>query len=88
MIEQGVAGPISRLEASIPLVAHSAVPDAVLDLLGRLAVQSNDSARAVAMRESMGIDDRIVGRPEALRLWKEDGPVWIREVQALNLPAD
>ena len=88
MIEQGFSGPISRLEAAIPMVAHSAVPVPVLELLGRLAVQSNETSRAAAMREGMGIDDRIVGRPEALRLWKEDGPVWIREVQALNLPVD
>ena len=88
MIEQGFSGPIARLEASIPMVAHSAVPAPVLDLLGRLAMESNDTARAAAMRDSMGITDRIVGRAEALRLWREDGPVWIREVQALNLPVD
>lgn len=88
MIEQGFSGPISRLEASIPLVAHASVPVPVLEQIARLAVESNDSARAAAMRESMGITDRIVGRAEATRLWREDGPVWIREVQALNLPID
>jgi tripartite-type tricarboxylate transporter receptor subunit TctC len=88
MIEQGFSGPVSRLEASIPMVAHAAVPASVLDLLGKLAVESNESARARGMRDSMGIQDRIQGRDEALRLWREDGPVWIREVQALNLPQD
>lgn len=88
MIEQGFSGPVSRLEASIPMVAHASVPAAVLDLLGRLAVESNDSARARGMRDSMGIRDLIQGRDEALRVWREDGPVWIREVQALNLPLD
>lgn len=88
MIEQGFSGPISRLEASIPLVAHASVPVPVLEQIARLAVESNDSARAVAMRDAMGITDRIVGRAEATRLWREDGPVWIREVQALNLPVD
>jgi tripartite-type tricarboxylate transporter receptor subunit TctC len=88
MIEQGFTGAIARLEASIPLVAHASVPVPVLEAIARLAVESNDSARAAAMRESMGINDRIVGRAEALRLWREDGPVWIREVQALNLPVD
>lgn len=88
MIEQGFSGAISRLEASIPMVAHASVPSAVLDLLGKLAVESNESARARGMRDSMGIRDLIQGRDEALRVWREDGPVWIREVQALNLPLD
>jgi hypothetical protein len=51
-------------------------------------VESNDTPRAKAMREAMGIPDLIVGRAEALKVWREDGPVWIREVQALNLPVD
>lgn len=88
MIEQGFSGAISRLEATIILVAHSAVPAPILELIGKAAVESNDTARAKAMREAMGITDLIVGRNEALRMWREDGPVWIREVQALNLPVD
>ena len=88
MIEQGFAGPTSRLEATIKLVAHASVPAPILELLGKAAVESNDTPRAKAMREAMGIPDLIVGRAEALKVWREDGPVWIREVQALNLPVD
>lgn len=40
------------------------------------------------MREAMGIPDGVMGCEAAQRLWREDGPVWIREVQALNLPVD
>lgn len=86
MIEQGFAGPVSKLESSIPMVAHASVPVPVLEFLAKFAVETNDSARARAMRDSMGITDLIMGRAEALRVWREDGPVWIREVQALNLP--
>jgi len=88
MIEQGFSGPTSRLEATIKLVAHASVPAPILELLGKAAVESNDTPRAKAMREAMGIPDLIVGRAEALKVWREDGPVWIREVQALNLPVD
>ncbi len=88
MIEQGFSGPISQLEAAIPMVAHSAVPASILDFLGKVAVETNDTARSRAMRESMGIPDAVTGRDDAQRLWREDGPVWIREVQALNLPMD
>jgi len=86
MIEQGFSGPVSRLEAAITLVAHSAVPVPLLDFLGKVAVETNDTARSRTMRESMGVPDAVAGRTEALRMWREDGPVWIREVKALNLP--
>ena len=88
MVEQGFSGPIARLEATIILVAHASVPAPILELIGKAAVESNDTARAKAMREALGITDLIIGRNEALRKWREDGPVWIREVQALNLPVD
>lgn len=87
MIEQGMSGSIARLEALIPMVAHSSVPVPVLELIANTAVESNDTPRMRTMRESMGITELISGRAEALRVWREDGPVWIREVQALNLPA-
>lgn len=86
MLEQGFSGTISRLESAITLVAHSAVPVPILDFLGKVAVETNDTERSRTMRESMGVPDAVTGRAEALRLWREDGPVWIREVQALNLP--
>lgn len=88
MIEQGFDGAISRLEAAIVMVARSGVPTPMLDLLSQAAVESNETARSRAMREAMGIPDAVTGRDSALRLWNEDGPVWIREVQALNLPID
>lgn len=86
MIEQGFSGPVSRLEAAIYLVAHSAVPTPILEFLSKAVLETNDTARSRSMRESMGIPDLVTGRAEALRVWREDGPVWIREVQGLKLP--
>ena len=86
MLEQGFSGAISKLESAIPMVAHSSVPAPILEFLAKVAVETNDTQRSRAMRESMGIPDAVAGRAEALRMWREDGPVWIREVQSLNLP--
>ena len=86
MIEQGFSGPVSRLEAAIPMVAHASVPAPVLEFLAKVAVETNDTPRSRNMRDSMGIPDAVTGRAEAQRMWRDDGPVWIREVQALNLP--
>ena len=86
MVEQGFSGPVSRLEASIPMVAHAAVPAPILAFLAKAVLETNDTARSRAMLDSMGIPVVVAGRDESLRLWREDGPVWIREVQALKLP--
>jgi hypothetical protein len=88
LVEQGFAGAASRLEAAIPMVAP------LLDAPGGARVPGQGgggkqrcAARADDARDH-GNPDPIVGRLQALRMWREDGPVWIREVQALNLPID
>ncbi len=88
MIEQGFTSPVAKLEAAIPMVANSAVPEDILELLARLAVEGNDTPRARAMRESLAIPDVTKGRADALRMWREEAPIWIREVQALGLKID
>jgi hypothetical protein len=87
MIEQGFSGPVSRLEAAI--IRWSRTPRCrcpCWSFSSKVAVETNDTARSRTMRESMGVPDAVAGRTEALRMWREDGPVWIREVKALNLP--
>lgn len=88
MVEQGFSGPISKLEAAVPMVTNAGVPAEILDLHAKLVVETNDTPKGRAMKETMAIPDPITGRADAQRLWKEDGPVWIREVQALNLKID
>lgn len=88
MIEQGMTAPIARLEGGLALSAHSAVPIEILDLLSKVAVEGNDTPRAKALRENYGIPDATKGRADALRMWREDAPVWIKEVEALGIKLD
>lgn len=88
LIEQGLKAPIARLEGGLALSANSAVPPAILDLLARVAVEGNETPRARALRENFAIPDATKGRADALRQWREDGPQWIKEVEALGVKLD
>jgi tripartite-type tricarboxylate transporter receptor subunit TctC len=88
MIEQGLKAPIARLEGGLALTASSAVPVEILELLAKVAVEGNDTPRAKALRENFAIPDATKGRAEALRLWREDAPVWIKEVESLGVKLD
>lgn len=88
LTEQGLKAPIARLEGGLSLTANSAVPAEILELLAKVAVEGNDSPKAKALRETFAIPDATKGRTEALRLWREDAPVWIKEVESLNVKLD
>jgi tripartite-type tricarboxylate transporter receptor subunit TctC len=88
LTEQGLTAPIARLEGGLSLTAHSAVPVEILELLSRVAVEGNDTPRAKALRENFAIPEATKGRADALRAWREDGPVWIREVASLGVTLD
>jgi tripartite-type tricarboxylate transporter receptor subunit TctC len=88
LIEQGLKAPIARLEGGLALSANSAVPPAILELLAKVAVDGNETPRARALRENFAIPDATKGRADALRQWREDGPQWIKEVEALGVKLD
>ena len=88
LIEQGLKAPIARLEGGLALSANSAVAPEILELLAKVAVEGNDTPRARALRENFAIPDATKGRADALRQWREDGPAWIKEVEALGVKLD
>jgi len=88
LLEQGLKAPIARLEGGLSMTAHVAVPVEHLELLARVAVEGNDTPRAKALRESFAIPDMTKGRADALRMWREDANVWIKEVAALGVTVD
>lgn len=88
LVEQAMKSPVSRLEGGLALSANSAVPVEILEMLSKVAVDGNDTPRARALRENFAIPEATKGRADALRMWREDANVWIREVQALGVTLD
>jgi tripartite-type tricarboxylate transporter receptor subunit TctC len=88
LTEQGMKAPIARLEGGLALTANSAVPAEILEILSKVAVEGNETPRAKALRENFAIPDATKGRADALRQWREDAPVWIKEVEGLGVKLD
>lgn len=88
LLEQGLTAPIAKLEGGLALSANSAVPVPILELLAKVAVDGNESVRARNLRENFSIPEATKGRADALRMWREDANVWIKEVEALGVKLD
>jgi hypothetical protein len=44
--------------------------------------------RARTLRDTFAIPTATKGRADALRMWREDATVWIREAEALGVKLD
>ncbi|NDH32365.1 MAG: hypothetical protein EBX68_04840 [Betaproteobacteria bacterium] len=88
LLEQGLKAPIAALEGGLAFSMRSGTPLEILEMLSRIAVEGNETPRAKALRESFAIPTATGGRAEALRMWKEDAPIWIKEVEALGVKLD
>lgn len=86
--EQGMKGDMSILDGGLALTARSGTPVEILELLSKVAVDNNESPRARALRENFAIPTATKGRADALRMWREQAPIWIREAEALGVKLD
>jgi tripartite-type tricarboxylate transporter receptor subunit TctC len=88
LIEQGLKAPIALLEGGLSFTVRSGTPVEIIETLSRIAVEGNDTPRAKALRENFAIPTATGGRAEALKQWKENAPLWIKEVEALGVKLD
>ena len=88
LMEQGYKGELASLDGGLALTARSGTPVEILEMLSKVAVDGNDTPRARTLRETFAIPTATKGRADALRLWREDAVVWIREAEALGVKLD
>jgi len=88
LIEQGFKSELANLDGGLALTARSGTPVEILELLAKVAVDNNESPRAKGLRENFAIPIATKGRADALRMWREQAPVWIREAEALGVKLD
>jgi len=86
--EQGLKAPIALLEGGLAFTVRSGTPVEIIEMLSKVAIDGNDTPRAKALRENFAIATATGGRAEALRMWKENAPLWIKEVEALGVKLD
>jgi len=88
LAEQGLKAPIAMLEGGLAFTVRSGTPIEIIETLSKIAMEGNDTPRAKALRENFAIPTATGGRPEALKMWRDNAPLWIKEVEALGVKLD
>ena len=88
LAEQGLKAPIAMLEGGLAFTMRSGTPIEIIETLSKIAIEGNDTPRAKALRENFAIPTATGGRAEALKMWKDNAPLWIKEVEALGVKLD
>ncbi len=88
LVEQGVTGPLVRLEGGLPLTAPAGVPEAILQKLAQVAVDGAETPRARQLRENFAIPDKPQGLEATRKMWREVAPQWIRIATELGVKLD
>lgn len=61
------------------------MPDELVNRYSSLFVEAGKSEKVQQILDSFGIDESAIGREGFQKLFKEDGPVWLRLVSSLGL---
>ena len=88
LAEQGVAGNLVTLEGGLPLMAPTGTPEAVLQILSRVAVEGANSERAAKLREAFSIPNKPRNLADTRRDWARDVPIWIKLAVDLGIKLD
>ncbi len=88
LVEQGIEGNLVKLEGGLPLMAPAGTPEAVLQILSRVAVEGANSERAAKLRESFSIPNKPKNLAETRRDWARDVPIWIKLAVDLGIKLD
>jgi tripartite-type tricarboxylate transporter receptor subunit TctC len=88
LVEQGVPGELVKLEGGLPLMAPAGTPEAVLQALSQVALESAETARAAQLRETFAIPNKPKNLAQTRADWARDVPVWIRLALDLGIKLD
>jgi tripartite-type tricarboxylate transporter receptor subunit TctC len=88
LVEQGVQGNLVGLEGGLPLMAPSGTPEAVLQMLSKLAVDWANTEQAAKLRESFAIPNKPKNLAETRKDWDKAVPIWIKIAVDLGVKLD
>jgi tripartite-type tricarboxylate transporter receptor subunit TctC len=88
LVEQGVGGPLVRLEGGLPVTAPTGTPQDVLQKLNQVALEGAEGPKAKALRETFAIPDKPVDLEATRKIWREVAPVWIKIAADLGVKLD
>ena len=86
--QQGAPGRLFTLEGGLPLMAPAGTPEAVLQVLSRVAVQGAETERAAKLREQFSIPNKPKNLKDTRADWERDVPVWVKLAVDLDIKLD
>jgi tripartite-type tricarboxylate transporter receptor subunit TctC len=87
-VEQGFDAPIFKLRGWIGFLGPAGMPPAIVDRLGKLVLEAADTPRVQKLHETFAIPEKPTTPAEFLRLYREEGPVWISIARDLGITLD
>lgn len=88
LAEQGVEDRLVTLEGGLPLMAPAGTPEAVLQVLSRVAVDWSNTPKAAKLRETFAIPNKPKTLEETRRAWEIEVPVWVKLAVDLGIKLD
>ncbi|MEY2954108.1 MAG: hypothetical protein RLZZ401_2195, partial [Pseudomonadota bacterium] len=88
LVEQGIKGNLVSLEGGLPLMAPSGTPEAVLQILSKVAVEGANTERAIKLRETFGIPNKPQNLAATRAEWERVVPIWIKVAVDLGIKLD
>jgi tripartite-type tricarboxylate transporter receptor subunit TctC len=88
LVEQGISGSLVTLEGGLPLMAPSGTPEAVLQVLSKVAVEGANTERAAKLRENFGIPNKPQNLAATRAEWERVVPIWVKMAVDLGIKLD
>jgi tripartite-type tricarboxylate transporter receptor subunit TctC len=88
LVEQGIDSRLVALEGGLPLMAPARTPEAVLQILSRVAVDWAHTPQAAKLRENFAIPNKPKNLAETRKDWERDVPVWVKVAVDLGVRLD
>jgi tripartite-type tricarboxylate transporter receptor subunit TctC len=83
--EQGLVSDAFRLKGWICAVGPTGMPEELVNRYSNLFVEAGKSEKVQQILDTFGIDESAIGRDGFQKLFREDGPVWLKLVSSLGL---
>lgn len=88
LVEQGIDKNLVGLEGGLPLMAPAGTPEAVLQLLSKVAVEWAQTERATKLRETFAIPNKPKNLAATRQEWDATVPIWVKLAVDLGLKLD
>jgi tripartite-type tricarboxylate transporter receptor subunit TctC len=86
--EQGFREPVFTMRGWLGLLGPAGMPAEVVDRLSRHLIEAFDAPRVRQVHDTYGVAEKPTTPAEFVRLYREEGPVWVSMAKDLGISLD